>query len=62
MAKAAKPVEAELKGKSGAATAKLRSLAKKMQEVGKEDLTKPTDAEKTMNKSVTDLAKLLKVK
>lgn len=62
MAKVAKPVETELKGKTGAATAKLRSLAKKMQEVGKEDLSKPTDAEKTMNKTVTDLAKLLKVK
>ncbi|WP_397569484.1 GYF domain-containing protein [Schlesneria sp. T3-172] len=62
MAKVAKPIETELKGKTGAATAKLRSLAKKMQEVGKEDLSKPTDAEKLMNKTVTDLARILKVK
>ena len=55
----AKPIEAELKGKAGGATVKLRTLAKKLQEISKEDLTKPVDAEKSIDKLIMELKKLL---
>ena len=56
----AKPIEAELKGKAGAPTVKLRTLAKKLQEISKEDLTKPVEAEKSIDKLIVELKKLLK--
>jgi hypothetical protein len=61
MSKAVKEVEGKLKGKT-AATAKLKSLAKKLQDLGKADLTKVGDAEKAIGKQFETLAKTLKVK
>ena len=62
LAAAAKPIETELKGKTGAANVKLRTLAKKLQDLAKEDLTKPTDAEKDVEKKILELKRLLKLK
>ena len=61
MVKAVKEVEPKLKGKTPANT-KLKALAKKLQDLTKEDLTKVGDAEKAVGKSFESLAKLLKVK
>jgi hypothetical protein len=61
MAKAAKAVEVTLTGKAPSTT-KLKSLAKKLQELGKEDLSKIGDAEKAVVKSFDIQGKALKVK
>jgi hypothetical protein len=65
----AKPIETELakNKKKTSAQQKLLEFAKNLQKLGKEDLTKPTDPkiaeiEKTINKVIPALAKMLKVK
>ena len=58
-----KPLEKDLKAMKTPAASKLKSLAKALQEVAKEELTsKPSDLEKGLGKKIADLAKLLKVK
>ncbi len=54
----AKPIEAELQGKTPVVQVKLRSLAKKLQVFAKEDLVEPTDTEKSVEKLIATLKKM----
>ena len=60
LASAAKPVVEEMKGKTSPVQKKLLSLAKKLQSLAKEEsLVQPVELEKTIDKTIDDLAKLL---
>lgn len=60
--KVAKSVLAEVKDGKSAGQKKIKDLAEKVQKMAKEDLAKPTEAEKTVNTKLVSTAKALKVK